>query len=242
MRLWTEENLPDGMRPEAYEVLRHPTERSDLLRYELLHRFGGVYLDMDVECLRPIDELLEGVDLLVGYVTSADEVRKAPRVGTAILGGVAGHPTLERAINEAEPREFFGYGKDATGPIFFDVLLRDFPSITPLPRDYLYPQTPEQKARAFAIHHEARSWLTHAQMNERVKRLNRRVQRLSRSLQRPDDAHRRLKKKNRRLRRKLRESERRRKTLEELAADRQIPRSVQLRAILDWVWPARERG
>jgi inositol phosphorylceramide mannosyltransferase catalytic subunit len=33
--------------------------RSDLLRYEILHQFGGVYLDTDMQCLRPLDELLE---------------------------------------------------------------------------------------------------------------------------------------------------------------------------------------
>jgi mannosyltransferase OCH1-like enzyme len=239
---WTEENLPDGMRPEAYEVLRHPTERSDLLRYELLHRFGGVYLDMDVECLRPIDDLVEGLDFLVGYLTSADEVKRPPRVGTAILGGVAGHPALARAIRQAEPRKFFGYGKDATGPIFFDALLRDFPSISPLPRDCLYPQTPEQRAGAFAVHQETRSWLTHAQMGERIKRLNHKSQRLTTRAQELDAARRALKEKNQRLQRKLDESERRGKRHKELARRNGNPPQRRLRTFLTRLWPVRQDG
>src|SRR5439155_22420530 len=51
--LWTENNLPpDLRRPEAYERLRAPAERSDILRYEVLWRWGGVYGDADFECHR----------------------------------------------------------------------------------------------------------------------------------------------------------------------------------------------
>src|SRR5205807_3001839 len=38
-RLWTEDSLPrDLVRPESRERLRHPAERSDILRLELLWR------------------------------------------------------------------------------------------------------------------------------------------------------------------------------------------------------------
>lgn len=34
---------------------------SDIVRYEILYAFGGVYLDADTECLRPLDTLLDNV-------------------------------------------------------------------------------------------------------------------------------------------------------------------------------------
>lgn len=41
--------------------------RSDVLRYEILHRFGGVYVDADLECLQPIDPLIHGLDAFAAW-------------------------------------------------------------------------------------------------------------------------------------------------------------------------------
>ncbi|NYK77369.1 hypothetical protein GPW07_24425, partial [Salmonella enterica subsp. enterica serovar Typhimurium] len=63
VRLWTDENLPDDLvRKEAYERLRKPAERSDIIRLEVVLRYGGVYVDTDIECLRSIEPLIEGVE------------------------------------------------------------------------------------------------------------------------------------------------------------------------------------
>src|SRR5207244_4182175 len=43
-----------------YDRYRHRIQRVDAVRYFLLYRHGGVYLDMDIECLRPIDDLIAG--------------------------------------------------------------------------------------------------------------------------------------------------------------------------------------
>ncbi|AVP87416.1 hypothetical protein phytr_4670 [Candidatus Phycorickettsia trachydisci] len=40
-----------------YDKARNYPGRSDIARYEILYRFGGVYRDIDVKCLRPIDDL-----------------------------------------------------------------------------------------------------------------------------------------------------------------------------------------
>ena len=38
---------------------RTGVEKSDILRYLLLFHYGGVYADLDVECLRPFEPLLQ---------------------------------------------------------------------------------------------------------------------------------------------------------------------------------------
>lgn len=66
--------------------------RSDLVRYEILHRLGGVYVDADFECRRAIDELIAGADCFV--------VRVTPRwLNNALMGAVPAHPFLERLID-----------------------------------------------------------------------------------------------------------------------------------------------
>ena len=47
---------------------RYPKEifRSDAIRFFFLYSFGGFYADLDVECIRPLDDLLDIGDVLVG--------------------------------------------------------------------------------------------------------------------------------------------------------------------------------
>lgn len=38
-----------------YEAMPHAVERADFFRYLVVYRFGGLYADVDVECVRPLD-------------------------------------------------------------------------------------------------------------------------------------------------------------------------------------------
>jgi len=182
MRLWTEESLPtDLVRKEAYERLRKPAERADIIRLEVLLRFGGVYVDTDFECLRSIGPLLEGVDFCTVAI-------KPGRVSNTLIGARPGHPILERAVREVRPRTEYGLDKSATGPLFFNKLIRQYPEVTIFPTEYFYPATPGQRERAFAVHHFTRSWqdpedlrravrkaeLKLAEARERIEELERR--------------------------------------------------------------------
>jgi mannosyltransferase OCH1-like enzyme len=147
LRLWTEKNLPERAelrRVEASERLRTPVERSDLLRLEVLWRFGGVYVDADLECLRSIEPLIADAELFVGRA-------KRGRVDTALLGAVAGHPIIDRALDEIRPREFPGYDKSATGSRFLDRLLADEPGVTYIDRALINPSRPKDVETAYAV-------------------------------------------------------------------------------------------
>ena len=119
LRVWTDENLPPDLeRKEVYELLRQPAERSDMLIFELLYRFGGVYVDTDFECLRPIEPLLEGVEIFCSYSHS-------DRLNNAIMGSVPRHPLIEQGLRELRPRTTYGtVDKAGTGPFFVTELLR----------------------------------------------------------------------------------------------------------------------
>lgn len=153
LRLWTEETLPDDLvRREAYERLRQPAERSDILRLELLERHGGIYVDTDFECLRPIEPLLEGVAFFCAYL-------KPGRINNAIIGATPGHEILQRAIREVRPRDWHGaVDKRGTGPFFLDALVKQYADATIFDAELFYPRTPETRKRAIAVHHSARSW------------------------------------------------------------------------------------
>ena len=156
MHLWTDESLPGDLgRPEAYELLRNPAERSDIIRLELLFRFGGVYVDTDMESLRPIDPLLaEGVDAFAGYVDSGT-------VQNAVIAAEAGHPVIERALRELRPVTEYGVETAllrGTGPPFLTALLREHPEVKIYPPEVFYPATDAEREQAYAVHHVAESW------------------------------------------------------------------------------------
>lgn len=153
LRSWTEENLPGGARrQELYEQLRSPAERSDILRLELLWRHGGVYVDSDFECLRSIEPLIGDVDFFVGD-------RKPGRVNNAIIGAVAQHPIVDRAIEEIRPRATYGpVDKTGTGPLFLAHVLEASPDVKVFEPNVFYPRTAGGRAKAYAVHHRARSW------------------------------------------------------------------------------------
>jgi inositol phosphorylceramide mannosyltransferase catalytic subunit len=152
-RFWTEDNLPQDLRrPEVYERLRMPAERSDILRLELLWRDGGVYVDTDFECHRPLDPLIEGLDFFTA------PLKPNGWVNNAFIGSIPGHPIVDRALRELRPRESYGYDKHGTGPRFLDTLLKDYPEVTLLPAELFYQTSPGQLADAVATHHAAGSW------------------------------------------------------------------------------------
>ena len=46
---------------ELYHSYSHWIRRSDVARYLVLHQFGGIYVDMDLKCLKPVSQLLNEV-------------------------------------------------------------------------------------------------------------------------------------------------------------------------------------
>ena len=67
---------------------RFPTGvfRADTFRYMVLRVVGGVYVDLDVEALRSMDELIEGRTCLIGQEPAAHAVLLGDRPGRATRG------------------------------------------------------------------------------------------------------------------------------------------------------------
>jgi inositol phosphorylceramide mannosyltransferase catalytic subunit len=102
-RLWGPadlEQFPMVARDVYEEAERHAPRdalrfRSDVARLEILHVHGGVYVDTDIEPLRPIDALVPpGRTAFVARSPNAP----ATVLTNAIMGAVPGHPWLRECI------------------------------------------------------------------------------------------------------------------------------------------------
>lgn len=79
---------------------------SDYVRFDILNRFGGIYLDTDVEMLKSLpDEFLNNT-AFTGMESTGDI---APGL---IWGSVAGHPFLQRILENYEESSFIVNGKE----------------------------------------------------------------------------------------------------------------------------------
>jgi mannosyltransferase OCH1-like enzyme len=188
-RLWTEENLPeDPIRTEIHEHLRAPVERADILRLELLYRHGGVYVDTDLECLRPIDDLIADQEF-VGICL------KPGRVTNTLIASAPGHPLLKKALREVRPMKVYWTPnakrsiKEVAGPPLLQGLVRKQPNLKLLEPPLCFPATDEERESAIAVHHKERAWLNVAAIRAAMLRAEDRLKRAEAELARERRRH-----------------------------------------------------
>lgn len=61
IKLWNEDNFDVNIIPytrEAYEAKKFAFV-SDFARFWVLHKYGGLYFDTDVEVIRPLNDIIE---------------------------------------------------------------------------------------------------------------------------------------------------------------------------------------
>ena len=70
-----EKHFPEYL--SMYRSFPYNVQRWDTIRYMILYVYGGVYTDLDTECFKPIEPLLE--DVMIGFGARCD--RKPGRTG-----------------------------------------------------------------------------------------------------------------------------------------------------------------
>lgn len=173
-RTWTDSDLPTLTHPDAFERCRNFGEASDVLRYEVLHQFGGVYVDTDVECLQPIDQLIERVSAFAGYA-------RPNVVGSAIVGAVPGHPAITKTLEVVCEGAGSGPQVQATGPVALTGVLEEADDVELFDRATFYPldywQIPfsdmgrADLGESYAIHHWHATWQTRENLMLRTREL-----------------------------------------------------------------------
>lgn len=155
--------------------------QSDIIRCELLYQFGGVYVDTDFECLRPIDDLIACPDdcrecALLGNFGSR-------RLENSFLASSPQHPFFKLMLDRL-PKSFEHYragergsavAVQATGPHFLTKAYRAYANPTKasmlVASKYIFPfgfkrllfmteiNLHEKYPDAYAAHHWAHSWI-----------------------------------------------------------------------------------
>jgi Mannosyltransferase OCH1 and related enzymes len=107
-RLWTDADNARFVAQEFPELLAlylgYPQhiQRVDVIRYLLLYRLGGLYVDLDFECFRGVAPLLHGQQCVLSLEADAhNAVHRTRRiVSNAFMAAVPGHPLFAAVIED----------------------------------------------------------------------------------------------------------------------------------------------
>jgi hypothetical protein len=115
--------------------------RSDILRLEILARFGGVYLDTDVKPVRPLDEMCPP------EVRAWAACEQLDIVTNAAMGFPPNHPAMWHAVAMVE-ESFFErrYVGDQAGPGLIARVVTQYDDVALYPPAYFHPTVGESKS------------------------------------------------------------------------------------------------
>jgi mannosyltransferase OCH1-like enzyme len=143
-KLWTLDDVDEFQlkNRKLFDEVDNLGCKSDIFRYEILERYGGIYLDTDFIGLKSFDTLL-GFELFGGtaYV-------EKPEVLNGLLGCIPNHPVMTECVNRLSKKQPKMFDRDAygvikfSGPWFFtevflDIIQEDSNALI-LPEKYFY--------------------------------------------------------------------------------------------------------
>ena len=94
-KMWTDADVESfGMENKAaFDAAPNPGEKSDIWRYEILHRYGGLYVDTDFECVKSLDELHCRFEFYAGISNTG-----TVELNNGLVGAAPGHTILAELI------------------------------------------------------------------------------------------------------------------------------------------------
>lgn len=100
IKLWNreailKENFPNM---DLFLLARSHAEQADLIRYEILNRYGGLYIDTDIECFTNFDELHYRYDFYVNMEPPALN-KKRVTIANNMIASVPNHYILTQTLN-----------------------------------------------------------------------------------------------------------------------------------------------
>ncbi len=174
-KLWTDKEVAEFelVNRKLYDATTNLGAKSDILRYELLNQFGGLYVDTDFECCKSFDMLNHSYNFYTGVCNAGGF-----NLACGLMGSVPGHPVLQECIRSISALE--------TPPLSENEILmnvsvicftrgfmrgieQDDNLVVAFPNSYFYPKAhmpPKGECvdcygkESFAVHHWEGAWAT----------------------------------------------------------------------------------
>lgn len=170
--LWRDKDIPqlNLVNQKYYDETTNPGEKANIVRYEVLYKFGGVYLDVDIESINSLDILHHVYD----YYTGICPLDCVAVINNAVIGSAPGHPILKDCIETIKEDWHLSNVPRRSGAQHFTLSFWRAASkydgrAIALPKSYFYPlnKTDKEdlenlpkhiKKESFTIHYWAGTW------------------------------------------------------------------------------------
>lgn len=169
---------------KIYDSFPEDVQRWDTIRYMILSQFGGIYADLDSECLESLDKLLEEKSCCFGIEPPqhAKNVGVNCLIGNAFMAAVPNQPFFDVVLSEimnykSIKNEDRSYVLTTTGPLMInrayerylrknEIQLCSYELVTPLTKREVLEmlngketkEISDKVERAYAIHYFFGSW------------------------------------------------------------------------------------
>ncbi|KAI9001074.1 nucleotide-diphospho-sugar transferase [Trametes punicea] len=172
--LWTDAGARDFIAEhyawflDTFDGYKYPIQRADAIRYFVLYHYGGIYIDLDIGCLRPLDPLLVHPVILPRTIPVG--------VSNDLMFAQKGHPFMAQTIHSLISFDYnwvlnYPTVMFSTGPMFLSAQYGAWTSNHPptpehpggevriLPKS-LYGKNakPEEAPHSFFSHYYGSSW------------------------------------------------------------------------------------
>ncbi len=99
IKVWNQEDILKENFPniDLFFLARSYAEQADIARYEIIYRYGGLYVDTDIECFTNFDELHHKYDFYINMEPPALN-KKQVTIANNMIAAVPNHPILERTL------------------------------------------------------------------------------------------------------------------------------------------------
>lgn len=160
---WRDNNLKPLIYQEIFDQSTEIVQKANILRIEVLNRYGGIYVDTDFECYRNIEPLIE--DLEIFGCGEREGI-----IGNAFIGGIPEHQTWWKIMGNWERNIKINseYPPTVKTGVVYMTRLLEKQDIHLFPSHYFFPTAPgtimgrdlgDQFPESYAHHHWAASWL-----------------------------------------------------------------------------------
>lgn len=173
-KLWTDQDIADFglINIDNYNKTKNVAIRSDILRYEILYKEGGLYVDTDFECLKSFE------DLIYLNFFSGMAYTKELLMYNGLMASIPGSNIMKscieniKSVNDSCATAIF----NSTGPqyftkIFLETIKKECENIVSFPVTYFYPYPNSEagkldpkyiktyiKPESYAVHQWHVSW------------------------------------------------------------------------------------
>jgi mannosyltransferase OCH1-like enzyme len=136
---------------ELYKQYKYQIQRCDAIRYFILHRYGGLYADMDYFCNRPFDEVLENYQNDIYFVQSPNSTigQDNDHISNSLMYSKPNNPFWKKIFIELEQNKTcpYFYTKHmhvmfTTGPAFLNRIYSKYKyrfRVKSYPHRYFHP-------------------------------------------------------------------------------------------------------